>query len=175
MYQVCYGTLFFTERIQCWRHTYMIYICFFLLKSQITAPCREHVQPQLTKNYKGHQSTSPPGTSPFGFWYPVPCGLAELSSVSPPRTLGTGRTQSFWPPGTLSTGGTQSFQAPGTLWTGGTQSFWPPGTLWTGGTPYFWPPKVPCGLAGLSPFSPPGTLYRLVGLSPFGYQVTLGL
>ena len=93
----------------------------------------------------------------------------------PPGPLRTGGTQSFWPPGTLSTGGTQSFQAPGTLWTGGTQSFWPPGTLWTGGTPYFWPPKVPCGLAGLSPFSPPGTLYRLVGLSPFGHQVTLGL
>ena len=63
----------------------------------------------------GRQSTSPPGTSPFGFWYPedwrnsvlsaprypvdwrdsvllppqVPCGLSGLSRFSPPGTLWT--------------------------------------------------------------------------------------
>ena len=59
---------------------------------------------------KGRLSTSPPGTSPVGFWYPVDCRDAVLLP----------------PPGALRTGGTQSFWLPGTLLTGGTQSLWPP-------------------------------------------------
>ena len=76
---------------------------------------------------KGRQSTSTPGNSPLGFWYPVdwrdsvvlgpqiPGGLAGLSPFSLPVPCGLAGLRTFNPPGTLWTGGTQSFGQPGTL------------------------------------------------------------
>ena len=85
---------------------------------------------------KGRQSTSPSGTSHFGFSHPwdwrdpILSGLAGLSPFSHPDTRRTGETQSF--------------QAPRY------PKDWRDSVLSA--------PHVPLGLARLSPFSPPGIL-----------------
>ena len=50
---------------------------------------------EVLQNFKARQSTSPPGTSPFGFWYPVDC---RDSVLLPPRYPVDWRDSVLWPP-----------------------------------------------------------------------------
>ena len=108
------------------------------------------------QNFKGHQSTSPPGTV-----------------ISASRTLGTSGTQSFQAPRypedsrdsvLLATqvpwglAGLGPFRTPGTRGTGMTQSFQAPRYPWDWRDSVLSGPPVTWELAELSPFSPPGTL-----------------
>ena len=119
------------------------------------------------------KSTSPPGTSHFGFLYSgdwrdsvvstpqVPWGLAGLSPFRPPGTLETGRTQPYNPP-----------RYPRD-WRD-LRHFSHQLLLGLAGLSPFSPPQVPWGLAGVSPSSPlryPGD-WR--GLSRFSPPISLG-